>query len=92
MNYDDQILGVGNPNHPANQIEVDPELTREQELENEVEELRGKLEMTKHRDKWRDEQLKKLGGIWQNRTTFGDITADEIKIIDEILEPYLPIK
>ncbi len=42
-NYDDQVLGVGNSLHPANQIETDIELSVLEQMENEIIELEARI-------------------------------------------------
>ena len=44
-NYDNQVLGTQNPLHPANQIETDIELTREEQMEEEIAELEAKINL-----------------------------------------------
>ena len=45
MNYDNQVLGTQNPLHPANQIETEIELTREEQMEEEIAELEAKINL-----------------------------------------------
>ena len=43
MNYDEQVLGVGNSSHPANQEETELELTNEEKLENQIDNLKKEI-------------------------------------------------
>ena len=43
MNYDEMVLGVGNSLHPANQEETEIELTIEEQMENEICDLKRKI-------------------------------------------------
>lgn len=47
-NYDEMVLGVGNSLHPANQIELDPVLSYEEEMENEIFDLERKNNQMKN--------------------------------------------
>lgn len=47
-NYDQTVLGVENPNHPANYIEVDAEPTYEESLLNQIDTLE---EVVKNRER-----------------------------------------
>ena len=44
-NYDEMVLGVGNPLHPANQIETDIELSHQEQMEEEIAELEAKINL-----------------------------------------------
>jgi hypothetical protein len=43
INYDNDVLGVGNSLHPANQEETELELTIEEQMENEICDLESKI-------------------------------------------------
>ena len=43
--YDNDVLGVGNSLHPANQEENEIELTREEQMEEEIMELESKIKL-----------------------------------------------
>ena len=47
-NYDDQVLGTQNPLHPANQEETEIELTREEQMEEEIAELEARINLMRN--------------------------------------------
>lgn len=47
-NYDEMVLGVGNSLHPANQIELDPVLSYEEEMEAEILHLESQINQMKN--------------------------------------------
>ena len=65
MNYDHDVLGVGNLLHPANQKETELELTIEEQMENEICDLERKIQELKIRIKYREAVNKKIVKICQ---------------------------
>ena len=53
MNYDEMVLGVGNSLHPANQEELDPVLSYEEEMEQEILHLESQINQMKNAVKYR---------------------------------------
>ena len=47
-NYDDQVLGTQNPLHPTNQEETEIELTREEQMEEEIAELEARINLMRN--------------------------------------------
>lgn len=47
-NYDNDVLGVGNSLHPANQVELDPVLSYEEEMEAEILHLESQINQMKN--------------------------------------------
>ena len=47
-NYDDQVLGTQNPLHPANQEETEIELTREEQMVEEIAELEARINLMRN--------------------------------------------
>lgn len=66
MNYDDQVLGVGNSLHPANQEETEIELTIEEQMENEIAELESRIEQMKRSFQYRKEVNSKIIELIKN--------------------------
>ena len=79
-NYDNQVLGVGNSMHPANQPETEAEkVTHTEFLENELNQTYFKDFLSDYKDTvitihptW-----KRVLEIEQNLSIFGTITSDE---------------
>ena len=79
-NYDNQVLGVGNSMHPANQPEIEAEkVTYTEFLENELNQTYFKDFLSDYKDTvitihqtWRT-----IAEIEKNISIFGSITSDE---------------
>jgi chromosome segregation ATPase len=52
-NYDEMVLGVGNSLHPANQEELNPVLSYEEEMEEEILHLESQINQMKNAVKYR---------------------------------------
>ena len=79
-NYDNQVLGVGNSMHPANQPETDAEkVTYTEFLENELSQTYFKAFLSDYKDTAITiyQTWKRIAEIEQNLSFFGTITSDE---------------
>lgn len=79
-NYDHTVLGVGNPNHPANQEETQEEkLTFTEYLESELNEKYFKAFFSEFKAVTNSlyQTNKKIAEIEQSLSIFGTITSDE---------------
>lgn len=79
-NYDNQVLGVGNSMHPANQLETETEkLTYTDFLENELNQTYFKDFLSDYKDTAKQiyQSNKRITEIEQNLSLFGTITSDE---------------
>jgi hypothetical protein len=65
INYDNDVLGVGNSLHPANQEETELELTIEEQMENEICDLERKIQELTIRIKYREAVNKKIVELCQ---------------------------
>jgi hypothetical protein len=65
INYDHNVLGVGNSLHPANQEELEIELTIEEQMENEICDLERKIQELTIRIKYREAVNKKIVELCQ---------------------------
>jgi hypothetical protein len=65
INYDHNVLGVGNSLHPANQEELEIELTIEEQMENEICDLERKIRDLTIRIKYREAVNKKIVELCQ---------------------------
>jgi hypothetical protein len=65
INYDHDVLGVGNSLHPANQEELEIELTIEEQMENEICDLERKIQELRIRIKYREAVNKKIVELCQ---------------------------
>ena len=78
--YDNQVLGVGNSMHPANQPETEAEkVTVTEFLENELNQHLYKDFLSDYKDTVGRiyQSNKKIAEIEQNLSFFGSITSDE---------------
>ena len=78
--YDNQVLGVGNSMHPANQPEAEAEkVTYTEFLENELNQTYFKDFLSDYKDTTitMHQTWKKVLEIEQNLSIFGTITSDE---------------
>ena len=78
--YDNQVLGVGNSMHPANQPETEAEkVTYTEFLENELNQTYFKDFLSDFKDTVRKiyQTNKRIAEIEQNISIFGSITSDE---------------
>lgn len=80
-NYDEIVLGVGNPLHPANQREQDTELTYEQSLLNQIETLE---EMLKNRNEIIQFRIKQLNEIKELCEGMSDNNGLAILILNKL--------
>jgi hypothetical protein len=64
-NYDNDVLGVGNSLHPANQEETEKELTIEEQMENEICDLKRKIQELRIRIIYREAVNKKIVELCQ---------------------------
>ena len=79
-NYDNQVLGVGNSMHPANQPETEAEkVTVTEFLENELNQHLYKDFLSDYKDTVSRiyQSNKRIAEIEQNLSIFGSITSDE---------------
>ena len=79
-NYDNQVLGVGNSMHPANQPETEAEkVTHTEFLENELNQHLYKDFLSDYKDTVSRiyQSNKRIAEIEQNLSIFGSITSDE---------------
>ena len=79
-NYDNQVLGVGNSMHPANQPEAEAEkVTHTEFLENELNQAYFKEFLSDYKDTVKQiyQTNKRIAEIEQNLSIFGTITSDE---------------
>ena len=79
-NYDNQVLGVGNSQHPANQPETEAEkVTHTEFLENELNKTYFKDFLSDYKDTVTTihQTWKRVLEIEQNLSIFGTITSDE---------------
>ena len=79
-NYDNQVLGVGNLMHPANQPETEAEkVTYTEFLENELNQTYFKDFLSDYKDTVKQiyQTNKRIAEIEQNISFFGSITSDE---------------
>ena len=79
-NYDNQVLGVGNSMHPANQPETEAEkVTYTEFLENELNQTYFKDFLSDYKDTaiTIHQTWKRVLEIEQNLSIFGTITSDE---------------
>ena len=79
-NYDNQVLGVGNSQHPANQPETEAEkVTYTEFLENELNQTYFKDFLSDYKDTVITiyQTNKRILEIEQNLSIFGTITSDE---------------
>ena len=79
-NYDNQVLGVGNSMHPANQPEIEAEkVTYTEFLENELNQTYFKDFLSDYKDTviTIHQTWKTIAEIEQNISIFGSITSDE---------------
>ena len=79
-NYDNQVLGVGNSMHPANQPETEAEkVTHTEFLENELSQTYFKDFLSDYKDTVSRiyQSNKRIAEIEQNLSFFGSITSDE---------------
>ena len=79
-NYDNQVLGVGNSMHPANQLEAEAEkVTYTEFLENELNQTYFKDFLSDYKDTaiTIHQTWKRIAEIEQNLSIFGTITSDE---------------
>ena len=79
-NYDNQVLGVGNSQHPANQPETEAEkVTHTEFLENELNQTYFKDFLSDYKDTviTIHKTWKRFLEIEQNLSFFGTITSDE---------------
>lgn len=79
-NYDNQVLGVGNSMHPANQPETEAEkVTHTEFLENELNQTYFKDFLSDYKDTVKQiyQTNKRIAEIEQNISFFGSITSDE---------------
>ena len=79
-NYDNQVLGVLNPQHPANQPETEAEkVTYTEFLENELNQTYFKDFLSDYKDTVTTihQTWKRVLEIEQNLSIFGTITSDE---------------
>ena len=79
-NYDNQVIGVGNSMHPANQPEAESEkVTHTEFLENELNKTYFKDFLSDYKDtvKQIHQTWKRVLEIEQNLSIFGTITSDE---------------
>ena len=79
-NYDNQVLGVGNSMHPANQPEAEAEkVTYTEFLENELNQTYFKDFLSDYKDTviTIHQTWKRIAEIEQNLSIFGTITSDE---------------
>ena len=79
-NYDNQVLGVGNSMHPANQPEIEAEkVTHTEFLENELNQTYFKDFLSDYKDTVKQiyQTNKRIAEIEQNISFFGSITSDE---------------
>lgn len=79
-NYDNQVLGVGNSMHPANQPETEAEkVTYTEFLENELNQTYFKDFLSDYKDTaiTIHQTWKRIAEIEQNLSIFGTITSDE---------------
>jgi uncharacterized protein YaaW (UPF0174 family) len=78
--YDNQVLGVGNSMHPANQPETEAEkVTHTEFLENELNQHLYKDFLSDYKDTVKQiyQTNKRIAEIEQNLSIFGSITSDE---------------
>ena len=78
--YDNQVLGVGNSMHPANQPETEAEkVTYTEFLENELNQTYFKDFLSDYKDTVTTihQTWKRIAEIEQNLSIFGTITSDE---------------
>ena len=78
--YDNQVLGVGNSMHPANQPETEAEkVTYTEFLENELNQTYFKAFLSDYKDTVTTiyQTWKRVLEIEQNLSIFGTITSDE---------------
>ena len=78
--YDNQVLGVGNSMHPANQPEAEAEkVTHTEFLENELNQTYFKDFLSDYKDTVKQiyQTNKRIAEIEQNLSIFGTITSDE---------------
>ena len=78
--YDNQVLGVGNSMHPANQPETEAEkVTYTEFLENELNQTYFKDFLSDYKDTVKQiyQTWKRIAEIEQNLSFFGSITSDE---------------
>ena len=80
MNYDEIVLGVQNPNHPANQKD-EKELTYEQSLLNQIETLE---EMLKNRNEIIQFRIKQLNEIKELCEGMSDNNGLAILILNKL--------
>ena len=79
-NYDNQVLGVGNSQHPANQPETEAKkVTYTEFLENELNQTYFKDFLSDYKDTVKQiyQTNKRILEIEQNLSIFGTITSDE---------------
>jgi hypothetical protein len=79
-NYDNQVLGVENSMHPANQPETEAEkVTHTEFLENELNQTYFKDFLSDYKDTVKQiyQTNKRIAEIEQNISFFGSITSDE---------------
>ena len=79
-NYDNQVLGVGNSMHPANQPEAEAEkVTHTEFLENELNQTYFKDFLSDYKDTviTIHQTWKRIAEIEENLSIFGTITSDE---------------
>jgi hypothetical protein len=79
-NYDNQVLGVGNSMHPANQPETEAKkVTHTEFLENELNQHLYKDFLSDYKDTVSRiyQSNKRIAEIEQNTSFFGSITSDE---------------
>ena len=79
-NYDNQVLGVGNSMHPANQPEIEAEkVTVTEFLENELNQTYFKDFLSDYKDTviTIHQTWKRIAEIEENLSIFGTITSDE---------------
>lgn len=97
-NYDNDVLGVGNPMHPANREEVyekdfsevmyELEFSDREVIEDHISVLENKLRELINSNKHKFSQLKRLAEIEQSLVVFGSLTFDEERERKEILNQY----
>ena len=78
--YDNQVLGVGNSMHPANQPEAEAEkVTHTEFLENELNQTYFKDFLSDYKDTVKQiyQTNKRIAEIEENLSIFGTITSDE---------------
>lgn len=68
LNYDQTVLGVENPLHPANQSEVDQEMTYEELLLNKIDTLEEMLKNRERALKFRISQLDEIKTLCEGMT------------------------